>query len=90
MSFIRPELAKRRYIGPKGVIPLYSKSNPHSSLLVLSPKKLWFGAEYAKSSTGKLHRLEQCFLVWTSWTAFKETSLKAAVLDVCSKSKNIN
>ena len=42
------------------------------------------------SRTGKLHRLEQCFLVWTSWTAFKEASLKATMLDVCAKSKNIN
>ena len=43
-----------------------------------------------ETGTCKLHRLEQCFLVWTSWTAFKEASLKAAVLDVCGKSKNIN
>ena len=40
--------------------------------------------------TGKLHRLDQCFLVWTSLTAFKEASLKAAVLDIFAKSKNIN
>ena len=39
--------------------------------------------------TGKLHRLDQCFLVWTSLTAFKEAFLKAAVLDICAKSKNI-
>ena len=41
-------------------------------------------------ATGKLHRLDQCFFVWTSLTAFKEASLKAAVLDIFVKSKNIN
>ena len=45
------------------------------------------GKSEGTERTGKLHRLDQCFLVWTSLMAFKEASLKAAVLDICAKSK---